>query len=107
MADLRRGDRLAMEPLDHRRGAQLRVQDLDRDALVEPDMRAQVHRAHPSGREQELDPVLVVEHRAAREGSGTRSTFHDENISHEAREFTPGLQLAARATRDSLELADA
>ena len=55
---------------------QLRVQDLDRDALAQLDVGADVHRAHPADREQALDAILVVEHRALRQRARSRGSFH-------------------------------
>jgi hypothetical protein len=43
---------------------------------VQPDVRAEVDRAHPAGREQPLDPVLVVEHRALRQLASCGRVLH-------------------------------
>jgi hypothetical protein len=91
VADLRRGDRLAVKPLQHRRGAEVRVQDLDRDPLAELGVGPEIDRAHPAGREQALDPILVVEHRAARQGPGPR-TVH--SVEHKPRNVWIHLEIA-------------
>ena len=58
------------------RRRELRVQDLDRDALAQRDVGADVDRAHATDREQTLDAVLVVEHRARRQGPRSLRCLH-------------------------------
>ena len=63
--ELRARTRLADEPRDHVRIVrQLGVQHLDRDPLLEPDMRRDRDRAHPALAEDALDPQLPRDHRA-------------------------------------------
>jgi hypothetical protein len=68
------GDGLALEA-GHQLGQILgaRVEDLDRDPLLQEQVRAAVDRAHPAHREEIVDPVALGDHAAdGRRGAGHR-----------------------------------
>jgi hypothetical protein len=57
---LRGGLDLAQEPLAAERGAEVRVQDLDRDLTVVPHVLGEVHRGHPARTDLALDTVAML-----------------------------------------------
>jgi hypothetical protein len=63
MLELRRGDRLAAEPLQRLLvPREVRVERLDREALAEGDVTGEVDLAHPALAEFLLDAILVRDH---------------------------------------------
>src|SRR5690242_895970 len=78
---------LALEPLGAQGGSELRVEDLQRDKAVVPEIPSQVDNGHPPAAEFTLDRVAAARAALSRGSSSTRQALESRaQLHHGARE---------------------